>query len=159
MAVWRMMWLRQHWRNTAGPGRKQGCRGTTTTWNISLGLISCLHAAVSAHRQWSPWTVLSLCSALPGVETVIMWSLNTSDGVGREKKDREGEKTCCNFIHSSHGCQPELVFQFFSCRHLYSSLLTLIPLFSSIFACFIAELLPPARLNLFWLRTEWFNSL
>lgn len=49
--VQRMRWLRHHCRNTAGPSRKQGCRGTTTTWNISLGLISGLHAAVSAHRQ------------------------------------------------------------------------------------------------------------
>lgn len=64
----------------------------------------------------------------------------------KKNKDREGEKTCCNFIHHSHGCQPGLVFQSFSWGHLYSSLLAFTPLFSSIFASFIAELLSPARL-------------
>lgn len=53
---------------------------------------------------------------------------------------------CWSFIHVLHGCQAVRVFQPFSWRHVYSSLLTVTPLLSSIFSSFIAGLVSPARL-------------
>lgn len=46
-----------------------------------------------------PMHCIALWPPFPGVGPVIMWSLNTSNGVGREKKtEREKKHTVISFI-------------------------------------------------------------
>lgn len=58
-------------------------------------------SACSSERSQAmkPMHCIALWPPFPGVGPVIMWSLNTSNGVGREKKtEREKKHTIISFV-------------------------------------------------------------